>query len=203
MFLGVPGLRVVAPSHLHRPGDQLEGLIRTTRGPVLFIEHKQLYAEPLVRELPGFRLHMVDECDNAPTAVVANYRGGQPDVSIITYGGATLRVLELMKRMMVEEIRVLAAVVSGLDPLPVETLAELAPSAERVLIVEEGTEGFNWGSEVASRLYERAWHRLRHPIRRIASLPRAIPCARHLEDEALITADRIEDEVMEVMLQTC
>src|SRR5512136_3421232 len=47
MFLGVPGLKVVAPNSLGNPGDLLLAAIADD-DPVLFIEHKLLYTRPLI-----------------------------------------------------------------------------------------------------------------------------------------------------------
>ena len=88
---------------------------------------------------------------------------------------------------------------SSLRPVPVNTLVEAIHPASRVIVVEEGTTGFNWGSEIASLLYEKAFAKLAHPIRRLASDDRVIPSAAKLEDEVLITESKIEKIILEVL----
>jgi len=52
MFLGVPGLHVVAPNTLGDPGQLLEAAIADD-DPVLFVEHKLLYTRPLLEADKG------------------------------------------------------------------------------------------------------------------------------------------------------
>jgi len=40
LFLGTPGLTIVAPSHLHSPGGLLRRAVLGGKGPVLFVENK-------------------------------------------------------------------------------------------------------------------------------------------------------------------
>src|SRR5512139_3471341 len=47
LFLGVPGLRLLAPTALGDPGELLYNAVRTTEDPTLFIENKLLYTQTL------------------------------------------------------------------------------------------------------------------------------------------------------------
>ena len=47
LFLGVPGLRVLAPTAMADPGALLADAVLGTEDPVLFVEHKILYLSPL------------------------------------------------------------------------------------------------------------------------------------------------------------
>jgi pyruvate/2-oxoglutarate/acetoin dehydrogenase E1 component len=47
LFIGVPGLRLLAPTALGDPGALLYNAIRTTEDPILFIENKLLYTQKL------------------------------------------------------------------------------------------------------------------------------------------------------------
>src|SRR5688572_6585286 len=53
LFLGVPGLRVVAPNCLGDAADLLEYAILQDNDPVLFVEHKLLYTRPLLEAGTG------------------------------------------------------------------------------------------------------------------------------------------------------
>ena len=50
LFLGVPGLRVVAPAAFGDPGELLRRIILESEDPLLFIENKLLYSLPLFDE---------------------------------------------------------------------------------------------------------------------------------------------------------
>ncbi len=199
LFLGVPEIRVIAPSHFHDPGALLKQVILKEMDPVLFIENKLLYPMKLMTEDEGLVFSVLEEIDGYPTVAVKNDRTENPDVTVIAYGGMSREIAPVMQSLADEEIRILSVFPSSLKPLPVETLVSAAKQSGRVIIVEEGTQGFNWGSEVAAVLYERLFNQLSKPILRLASVSDIIPAARDLEDAALVNGARIEDAVMEVL----
>lgn len=199
MFLGVPNLHVVAPSHAHAPGALLRHATLNDDNPVLFIENKLLYPLPLVDGSGRLKVEMVEEIAGYPTAIVSNFSSGKPDVILFAYGGMSRMVLPLMERYCDEEINVRCVLPSSLRPVPMRTLAAAVQKDTPVIVVEEGTAGFNWGSEIAALLYEHAFERLERPIRRLASDDSIIPSAGKLEDAVLITESKIEQAILEVL----
>jgi pyruvate/2-oxoglutarate/acetoin dehydrogenase E1 component len=193
MFLGVPELRVVAPSHAHDPGAILAHAVLEAGDPTLFIEHKLLYPMALLDDV-----EYVDEISGCPTAVLRNHRGA-PDATLICYGGMSRAAVEVLHTLEAEEIAVTAVLPSSLKPLPIETLVSVAGETGRIVIAEEGTEGFNWGAEVAALLYERLLGRIAAPIKRLAARPQAIPCAEAGERAVLVQPQDIADAIFEVM----
>jgi pyruvate dehydrogenase E1 component beta subunit len=167
---------------------------------VLFLEHKLLYTARLALQ-PGasLRLETQDEDSGYPTAIVRNYEDGQPDITLICYGGASLMLPPLMEKMAAEEIRILACLPSALQPLPIDTLSACGSEARRAIIIEEGTSAFGWGAEAAARLSEALWGRLLAPIRRVAARDTVIPAARHLESAVLPSTADIETAIFEVI----
>lgn len=199
MFLGIPNLHVVAPSHAHSPGQLLRHAALEDDGPVLFIENKLLYPLPLIGNSAALQVKTVDEIPRYPTTIVQNFSGGQPDVTLIAYGGMSRLIVPIMERFADEEINLTCVLPSSLRPVPVNTLVDAVNPASKVLIVEEGTAGFNWGSEIASLLYEHAFGRLTQPLRRLASDDCIIPSAGKLEDAVLVTESKIEKAILEVL----
>ncbi len=199
MFLGIPNLHVVAPSHAHAPGHLLRHAVLNDDSPVLFIENKLLYPLPLV--VDGGKLHLktVEEIDGYPTVIASNFSSGRPDVTLIAYGGLSRVILPVMERFADEEINLTCIMPSSIRPVPIVTMVEAIHSASKVLVVEEGTAGFNWGSEISALLYERAFAKLAHPVHRLASADCVIPSAAKLEDEVLITESKIEKTILEVL----
>ena len=196
LFFGVPDLTVVAPGLFHDPGALLERAIGGD-GPVLFVEHKQLYAA--APEWDGLNVERVTEPSGFPTALVSNYAVGAPDVTVIAYGGPSRWMPELLNRMRAEEIRVLVALPSMVRPLPVPTLADAASRSGRVIVAEESTRGFNWGSEVAAELYAACWRRLQRPIVRLSSADAVIPAAEDGERQILVSPGRLEAAILELL----
>jgi pyruvate/2-oxoglutarate/acetoin dehydrogenase E1 component len=72
--------------------------------------------------------------------------------------------------------------------------------AKKILILEDGSEGFNWGSEVACQIYESSFFNLEKPIKRLSAKDEIIPCADKLEKEILVTEEKIEKFIMELLV---
>jgi acetoin:2,6-dichlorophenolindophenol oxidoreductase subunit beta len=199
LFFGIPYLTVIAPSLAHSPGDLLMRAILDDPKVVLFLEHKLLYPMKLLQESGTLHVQQIAEADGYPTATIENYHQGTPDVTLIGYGGISRICLPVLEYLASEEVRVQAVFPSSLKPLPINTLVALAQRSGRVVIAEEGTMGFNWGSELAAQLYERLWPSLQAPIRRVASYDSILPTAREMEDQVLVTSDKIQAAILEVM----
>jgi pyruvate/2-oxoglutarate/acetoin dehydrogenase E1 component len=199
MFLGTPNLTVVSPTHAHDPGALLLHAILDDPGVVLFIEHKLLYPLALVESGKLLSMKEVAEPNGYGTVLLKNYQAGTPDVTLIAYGGMSRICVAVMEQLAAEEVRILAAFPASLKPLPMATLRKAAEETGRVVIVEEGTEGFNWGSEVAARLYESLWRKLQAPIKRVASLDTVLPAAKRMEDQVMVRADTVQAAILEVM----
>ncbi len=200
LYMGVPHLDIVAPSIFHQPGDLIQTTLTESTHVTLFIEHKQLYNTRLFEAAahPGIHVSSVQH-GSYPTAVVKNYSSGAPDVALVAYGGSSLLVLEVMKRLLQEEIRVVAAVPASVQPVPADDLVEAIGAAKQVIVVEEGTYAFGWGAEIASTLHTRLWGKLQKPVRRIAAMDTIIPAAKPLEELVLPSVADIENAIYEVM----
>ena len=200
-FLGVPGLKVVAPSIVHAPGELLKHAILTEKSPVLFIEHKLLYPVRYGSKRDGLRTFHVGNENAYPTAVVENFPpDDSPDVTVITYGGTSLLLLELMEELIAEEIKVRSILPSALNESLDREAVELAGASPATIIAEEGTAGFNWGSEVAASLYDSLFDRLKQPLRRLSSKRDVIPAAGHLESEMLLNKKQLTDAIVAALL---
>ena len=196
MFLGVPHLRVVAPSHLHNPGEILAYAVKIERSPVLFIEHKLLY--PLTRHIEN--VSYSSEIEGYPTVIHQNYLGNLiPDVTIIAYGGISRLLFPLVEELANEEIRVQLVMPSSIKPLPIQTILDYSKRSLKIIIVEESAGGFNWGSEVASVIYEHLYDKLKSPIKRLYSEDDIIPTSSLMEDQMLISVEAIREAVFEIL----
>jgi len=153
LFLGIPHLKIVAPSHLHDPGALLQAAI-VDDGPVLFVEHKLLYPQRLGqiehRENNGTRMDADERGDMAsplslrvdsgssalfPTVILSNYTNPcQPDVTIVAYGGMSRLLVPLLTQMAEEEIWLDVCLPSLISPIDMQPLAEVAQLSGRVII---------------------------------------------------------------------
>lgn len=199
LFLGTPGLTILAPSHFHDPGALLEHAVRDADAPVLFIENKLLYPQRLIRPDARGRAgdFFVEELTHAhakrPTLRLTAAPDEPPAVTLIAYGGmAPLAAEAALGVFMADELVVEVLVPSQVKPLP---LADLLPSARRsgrVVVAEEGMRAAGWGAELAARLTSAAWGHLRGPVIRLGARDVPIPSARTLEDVVLVQVEDIQ-----------
>jgi len=186
LFLGVPGLRVIAPNSLGSPASLLESAIRQDESPILFIEHKLLYTRPLLepKDLPDWK---VESGGEYPFFVL---RGEAPArLTIATYGYNFELALAAAHELMYEhEIFSEIVLFSQLSPFELSPLFDSVRRTGRLLTVEEGTLTLGWGAEVGVRAAENV------PgvkIRRAAALDFPIANSKTLEDEILPSQKKI------------
>ena len=182
MFLGVPGLKVVAPNTLGDPAELLEAAIADD-DPVLFIEHKLLYPRPLLEQgkcdLIDFQ---VEQTGGAyPTFTLRPTDSAQLTITCYGYNFELVRAVAL-DLMMEHEIFVEIILFSQLSPFDLEPLFLSLERTRNLLTVEEGTRSLGWGAEVTARAVEKM-DGLK--VRRVAALDLPIANAKSLEDAIL------------------
>jgi pyruvate/2-oxoglutarate/acetoin dehydrogenase E1 component len=201
-FLGVPHLRVVASSLVHDPGSVLRALLAQD-SPALLIEHKLLY--PLHLILPaGGRIdgdiaaeHISP--DGLPTVSIRPVPREDCSFTVLAYGYQAELARRVLSRLAVEEeIFGELVVPSQISPLDWEPIHDSVGVTRRLLVIEESTEGFTWGSEVATRISSRFFSELRCPVATSASDPTVIPSSKALEAEMLMTSERVEQAIRKV-----
>jgi len=143
-LMGVPGLRVVAPS---TPADA-DGLLAAALqadGPVVFIDHKRLF--PMAGDVPR-------AAPPLPFDRAAIRKPGR-DLSIVTHS-YMVRVAEAAAAMQAGE-GIAAEIVDqrSLAPLDIATVAASVARTGALLTVEEGQTTCGVGAEVAWRVRER------------------------------------------------
>ena len=183
--MAVPGLKVVAPS---TPAD-VKGLLAAAirdPDPVLFFEHKSLYATK--GEVPDGEL--VDEIGTAKVL-----RKGD-DVTIVALAAMVPQALAAAERLQ-QEVGVSATVVDvrSLVPLDTQTIFKEVQNTGRLVTVEENPRLCGWGAEISSIVAEELFYDLDGPIIRITPPHCPIPSADELEDHYLPNANRIVETI--------
>ncbi|MDD3654158.1 MAG: transketolase C-terminal domain-containing protein [Desulfotomaculaceae bacterium] len=201
IFLGIPGLKVVAPSHFHDPGVILQEAVLNDSNPVLFIEHKGLYPKELILD-NNYPLHLSIAAAGSgyPTVIVKNFDHKQhkPDVALITYGGMSPAIEEIMKTMYQEEVWVVSVLPSLLSEPPAKVIAQAIETCDEVIVIEEGAGRFGWSAEIAAMFNEHLGSKCPR-LTRIMSKPTVIPAARQLEATVLPSIEHIEKTIWEVL----
>ncbi|MBK5941185.1 alpha-ketoacid dehydrogenase subunit beta [Halochromatium roseum] len=181
LFMGVPGLNVVAVSPLVDPGELLTQVILSD-GPSLFVENKTLYSHPLWSEESSIQGMKVTRSEDTFPSCTLSY-GEEPDVTLVTYGGMTPICLKAAARLREEEELICDVVIlHEISPFKVDAIGASLRKSRRMVVAEEGTYSWGWGAEVIARLSE---YRFDAPPVRVAAREVPIPAARSMEDEVL------------------
>lgn len=193
LFLGVPGLRTLAPNTLGNPGELLQRAILQDNGPVFFVENKLLYVKPLLgtEELNEFDISEFQATDGyAPIHLLKIKGAPAPKVTMIAYGYMAELAREAIVTLAFEqEIFCELVVPSQLSPFEPEgrldaALAQSLQRSGRLLAIEEGTYTLGWGAEVLARAAQTMPGEL-NAARRLAAADKPIPASAPLEEAAL------------------
>jgi pyruvate dehydrogenase E1 component beta subunit len=185
--MAVPGLKVVAPS---TPADVVGLLAAAVRDPdpVLFFEHKALYASK--GPVPGGEV-----LDQLGLAKVL--RQGS-EVTLVALAAMVPRALAAAERL-AANYGVSATVVDvrSLVPLDTSTLLREIEHTGRLVTIEENPRLCGWGAEIVSIAAQELFYSLDGPMLRITTPHLPLPSADNLEDAVLPSVDRIVKEVIE------
>ncbi|MEV8065832.1 transketolase C-terminal domain-containing protein [Streptomyces sp. NPDC085995] len=199
-FIGVPHLSVHEISPFHDSTALLARLLADGEPAVLF-EDKVLYTQPMHE--PGTDGPFVADFPfgaGGPARLRATDGDDPADCVIIVPGGVARRALAAAGTLFAEhEITCEVIVPTRLYPFDVEPLLPALAGAEVVCLVEDCAAGGTWGSEVATRVYERLWDRLRRPVVLCSAEAEVIPTAAHLEQTVLPQASDIHRAIREAL----
>lgn len=197
LFLGVPGLTVLAPSTFSNPSDLLADAILKTKGPVLFVENKLLYL------LPVFEASQQSEYDYkeypqqnsgqiiAPVTRLIVRGAPPPQITLAAYGYMADLARQAMLKLAYEyEIFVEMVVPTRLSPLDMDIILGSLRQTGKLLTVEEGSFTLGWGAEVVSRSFEVLGPQLR-AARRVAAVDTPVPASPVLEKAFLPSLEQI------------
>ena len=202
-FLGVPGLRVVAPNALCDPKRLLLAAILSDDEPTLFVEHKLLYLSRYNQSdsLPHLEFRQTNSSDQLYPSVSVRIAGvPKADITVTTYGYMADLTLDAVWRLAVEQ-EVFAEVIvpTCIAPLDSEPVVSSAMRTGRLLTVEEGSVSLGWGSEVLSLVAERTSKGRSVVARRLGAWDLAVPCSRPLENAVLPSVQDIYDATMQLI----
>ena len=175
-----PGIYVVMPSTPYDAKGLLKAAIRDDN-PVMFIEHKMLYA------MEGC---VPDEDYIIPFGIADVKREGS-DVTVITYSRMVHRALEAADRLAEEGISVEVIDLRTLKPLDMDTVAASVKKTGRVVGVTEAYRTGSFVSELATCIQEELFDWLDAPVTRVAAADVPVPMSEPLEDAAVPNVEAI------------
>jgi pyruvate dehydrogenase E1 component beta subunit len=186
--MAVPGLKVVTPS---TPRDVVGLMAAAVRcdDPVLFFEHKGLYA--MKGEVPDGEI--VDELGKAVV------RRAGADATILSLGLTVGRALDAATQLSAAGIEAEVIDVRSLVPLDVRTILASLNKTGRLFTVEENPRLLGWGAEIVSIAAEEGFWDLDGPIQRITTPHIPLPAADSLEDLVIPSADLVAATVTKAL----
>lgn len=190
IFMGIPGICIVAASIAFSPGDLFE-LAMKSGIPTLFVENKLDYSREILENKGVFWHKKLIKCENKFPIVKILPIEDEPNVTIITYGGLVEMALDAMKKLLYEdEINIEIVIPSLLTDVSM-LIDEV--KTDNIVILEEGVKEFGWGSEVSSLLSEKS----EKIVRRIGAKYSAIPASKRAEYLMLPCCDGVVSLIKE------
>jgi acetoin:2,6-dichlorophenolindophenol oxidoreductase subunit beta len=182
--MAVPGVKVVTPSTPQDVVGLMAAAIRSD-DPVLFFEHKGLYATK----------GNVDDGDIVDSLGTARVRRAGGDATILALGLMVPRAIDAAEQLAAKGIEAEVIDVRSLVPLDTRTILESVSKTGRLFTVEENPRLLGWGAEIASLVVDECFWDLDGPVQRITTPHVPLPAADSLEDLVLPSADVVATTV--------
>jgi pyruvate dehydrogenase E1 component beta subunit len=184
LFTHIPGLKVVCPSSAADAKGLIKAAIRDD-DPVIFLEHKLLYARK--EEVPDGEFVI-------PLGSAEVKRQGS-DVTILTWSRQVYFALDAAKELEKEGIDAEVIDLRTLVPLDWDTIKQSVMKTHNVVVLEEGVKRGGIGAELGAEIMEELFDELDSPVCRVAGLNVCSPFSPPLEDEVF---PQIDDTVAAV-----
>jgi pyruvate dehydrogenase E1 component beta subunit len=179
-YAHVPGLRVLTPATLEDARGMLAPALADPN-PVLIFEHGSLYNDE-------------GELADTPPAVdisSAAVRRAGADLTLFGYGGTVATALAAADALAGEGVEAEVVDLRVLRPLDEAAVLDSVRRTHRAVVVDEGWRSCSVAAEVSARITEGAFYALDAPVLRVCSAEVPIPYAKHLEDAALPSVERV------------
>jgi pyruvate/2-oxoglutarate/acetoin dehydrogenase E1 component len=173
-YAHIPGLIVVMPSTPYDAKGLLKSSIRDDN-PVLFIEHKGLYAHK----------GPVPEEDYLIPLGKAEIKREGKDLTVVAISRSVHQSLEAAEVLKKEGIELEVIDPMTIKPMDEETILRSVEKTSRLMIVHEACKTAGIGAEIAAFVAEKGIDFLDAPIRRVAALDVPIPFGLRLESFVL------------------
>jgi pyruvate/2-oxoglutarate/acetoin dehydrogenase E1 component len=188
MLVAIPGIKVVAPSNAYDAKGLLAQAIRDD-DPVVFCEHKAIYAEEC--EVP-------DEPFTIPFGKARTVCEGA-DVTVVAFSRMVLLAEQAAKALAGEGISVEVIDPRTLSPLDDDAILASIQKTARLVVVDEATPYCSMASEVASLVAEQAFDYLDAPIKKVNAPHTPVPASPVLELAYVPSVAEIEAAIREVV----
>ncbi len=180
MFMGVPGLKVMAPAS----ASDAKGLLRQavdSEDPVLTFEAVPLW---------GAKEEVQDGEYRIPFGQARTRREGG-DVTLVAISGSVPVALKAAEKMAGTGVECEVIDPRTLVPLDTKTIVESVMRTGRLVIAEPAHRTCGAAAEIAAVVAEEAYSSLKAPIRRVCARDMQVPFSPALEEQIYPTTERI------------
>jgi pyruvate dehydrogenase E1 component beta subunit len=186
-YAHVPGTKSLSPATIPDARGMVLAALEDPN-PVFIFENAILYGRE--GEL---------EEDGVPDVWRAAVRREGADVTVVAYSASLWKGLDAAEQLAGEGVSVEVIDLRVLRPLDIDTVLASLAKTHRAVIVDEGWRTGSVAAEVSAQIMERGFDLLDWPVRRVCSAEIPLPYAKHLEDAALPTVERIVAAVRETL----
>jgi pyruvate/2-oxoglutarate/acetoin dehydrogenase E1 component len=188
IFTHIPGLKVALPATPYDAKGLLKSAFRD-QNPVVFIEHKLLYAT---------KGPVPEEDYTIPLGQAEVKQSGQ-DVTLVSFSRTVLHALEAAEEATRDGISVEVIDLRCCVPLDLETILASVRKTGRLIVAHESHRRLGLGAEIAALAQEHAFDYLDAPIVRVGAMDVPIPYSQPLESQALPGKDHILRAIRQVV----
>jgi pyruvate dehydrogenase E1 component beta subunit len=188
-FMHAPGLKIVSPS---TPADA-KGLLKSAvrdNNPVLFFEHKLLYATK--GEVPEDADYLV------PLGKAAIRREGDA-LTLVAISNMVPKALKAAERLAADGHNVEVIDPRSLVPFDRTAIIESVKKTGKIVVAEESYKTLGIGAEIGAMLLEEALEYLDAPMRRVAMPDVPIPTGANLEKFVIPNEEKIYQACRELL----
>lgn len=183
-YMGIPGLKVIAPSNAADAKGLLKAAIRDN-APVVCLEHEVLY---------GLSADVPEGEDFVLPIGKANVMREGSDVVLIAYSMMAVKALEAAGKLAAEGISAEVLDLRSLRPLDVDAIVKSVSKTHKAIVLEETWAAAGVGAEVMAVISDTCWDELDAPVVRMSQLPVPLPYASNLE---VLCVPQVDDIVRE------
>ena len=186
-FLGIDNVRVVAINSYIDPYEVYMDVHRF-KHPIIVFENKTGYGRKLLQYPSGYFDY---EKEPGPFGnIQIQAKGDDSDVLIITYGETASKIVDVLESLFFNhDVVAEVHIITSLYPLNLDSVFTKLEKINKVIVFEESSVSFGFGSEVVSLIAER-FHNM--SILRVGAYDVPIPSIRNLEDSVLQTTNIVE-----------
>jgi pyruvate/2-oxoglutarate/acetoin dehydrogenase E1 component len=188
VFTHIPGLKVALPATPYDAKGLLKSAFRD-QNPVVFIEHKLLYAT---------KGPVPEEDYTIPLGQAEIKQSGQ-DVTLVSFSRTVLHALEAAGEAARDGISVEVIDLRCSVPLDLETVLASVRKTGHLIVAHESHRRLGVGAEIAALVQEHAFDYLDAPIMRVGALDVPIPYSQPLESRVLPGKDHILTAIRQVV----